>query len=146
MRSTPCPKLTLRTVKLGCRPPRCLITVPSNICTRSLSPSLIFTCTRTVSPGTNDGRSVRRILLINFSNIGWFDIFGSSILSVSFALDLRDQSLVLCAQLHPSDQVRTIAQRLLQSLPAAPLPYGFVVAVHQRLRHWPAAKLRRTSV
>src|SRR3954462_5155222 len=117
MRSTPCPKLTLRTVKLGCKPPRCLITVPSNACTRSLSPSLILTCTRTVSPGTNDGRSVRRILLSNFSNIGWFIIgplfYRLAAGLIFLALDLRDQSFIVCTQLHSSHQIGTIAQGLL---------------------------------
>src|SRR6516165_4267100 len=75
MRSTPCPKLILRTVKLGCVPPLLAMTSPSNAWRRSLSPSLIFTCTRTVSPGRNCGKSVRRVLAISRSIIGEFDIF-----------------------------------------------------------------------
>src|SRR6185437_932506 len=69
MRSTPCPKLTLRTVKLPCGPPLREITVPSNACTRSLSPSLIFTWTRTLSPGTKGGMSLRLVLARSFSMI-----------------------------------------------------------------------------
>ena len=75
MRSTPWPKLILRTIKLGWVPLLFEMTRPSNICTRSLSPSLIFTCTRTVSPDLNSGRSVRRVLAIKRSIIGEFDIF-----------------------------------------------------------------------
>src|SRR5690242_8325598 len=67
MRSTPCPKLILRTVKLACGPEVREITTPSKACTRSLSPSLILTCTRTVSPGPNLGKSVRRLLASSFS-------------------------------------------------------------------------------
>src|SRR5712672_2586008 len=56
MRSTPTPYETLRTVKVELRCPRFLrITTPSKIWMRSLSPSLIFVCTRTVSPTRNSG-------------------------------------------------------------------------------------------
>ena len=43
IRSTPWPKLILRTVKLGCCPLAFLMTIPSKIWVRSLSPSLILT-------------------------------------------------------------------------------------------------------
>src|SRR5260370_5859587 len=79
MRSTPWPKLTLRTVKLPPGPLRREITVPSKACTRSLSPSLIFTCTRTVSPGLMAGMSLRCSLAASFSMMGCCDIDSSSI-------------------------------------------------------------------
>src|ERR1700749_607377 len=69
MRSTPWPKLILRTVKLACAPEVFLITTPSNACRRSLSPSLILTCTRTLSPGLKLG-CVRCTLAMNFVMIG----------------------------------------------------------------------------
>ena len=37
--------------------PRLRMTMPSNICVRSFSPSTTLTCTRTVSPGANPSRS-----------------------------------------------------------------------------------------
>src|SRR5947199_368005 len=56
-RSTPWPKETLRTVKVEWLPARRRrITAPSKTWILSLSPSLILTCTRTVSPGRNSGR------------------------------------------------------------------------------------------
>src|SRR6266705_3582577 len=56
MRSTPTPYETFRTVKVELRWPRLLrMTTPSKIWMRSLSPSLIFVCTRTVSPTRNAG-------------------------------------------------------------------------------------------
>ncbi len=55
------------------------MTVPSNACKRSLSPSLILTCTRMVSPGRNSGwPTVRlflfRILVITALFISWSSI------------------------------------------------------------------------
>src|SRR5437868_5505131 len=74
MRSTPWPKLILRTVKLACGPLLFEITTPSKACRRSLSPSLIFTWTRTVSPGRKPGRSVRLLLERSFSITKLLDI------------------------------------------------------------------------
>src|SRR5580704_17421825 len=70
IRSTPWPKLTLRTVMLSPKPVLLrAITVPSKACRRSLSPSLIFTWTRMVSPGRKVGTaSARLFLLMNFDN------------------------------------------------------------------------------
>src|SRR2546425_4658121 len=60
MRSTPTPAEIFRTVKVALMPaPRRAIHTPSNACSRSLSPSRTRTMTRTVSPGSNAGRSVR---------------------------------------------------------------------------------------
>src|SRR5205814_4736504 len=55
-RSTPLPKLLLRTVKLEPTPlfERAMHT-PSNACTRVRSPSITLTPTRSVSPGRNSG-------------------------------------------------------------------------------------------
>src|SRR5882672_1058396 len=60
MRSTPTPAEIFRTVKVALMPaPRRAMHTPSNACRRSLSPSRTRTITRTVSPGSNAGRSVR---------------------------------------------------------------------------------------
>src|SRR5690348_17127756 len=60
-RSTPTPAETFRTVKFSLMPPpRLAITRPSKAWSRSLSPSRTRTMTRTVSPGSNAGMSVRK--------------------------------------------------------------------------------------
>src|SRR5271165_3656122 len=62
VRSTPTPKLTLRTVKVSRTPsPWRRITTPWKIWTRSRVPSTTRTCTLTVSPGRNSGTSSRRL-------------------------------------------------------------------------------------
>ena len=53
VRSTPTPYDTRRTVKVARAPsPRFRMMVPSKIWMRSFSPSMTFTWTRTLSPGT----------------------------------------------------------------------------------------------
>src|ERR1700728_2007851 len=62
VRSTPTPKLTLRTVKVSWTPPPWRrMTAPWKTCTRSRLPSTTRTCTLTVSPGRNSGMSSRRL-------------------------------------------------------------------------------------
>src|ERR1039458_4815111 len=70
MRSTPWPKLTLRTVIVSPNPVLLrAMTVPSKAWSRSLSPSLIFTWTLMVSPGRKVGTASGRLfLLMNFVN------------------------------------------------------------------------------
>src|SRR5450631_2949019 len=126
MRSTPWPKLILRTVKLACGPLSRLMTTPSNTCTRSLSPSLIFTWTRTVSPGWNAGRSVRSDLASSFSMIRFDIVVGPSSLAAFY---LSQNLCVVVAELRAFQQVRTVAQRLLQCLLATPFADLLVVAV-----------------
>src|ERR1039457_5838462 len=77
IRSTPCPKLILRTVNVPWGPLLMAITRPSKACNLSLSPSLILTCTRIWSPGTNAGKSVRFSLSARRCITGWMDM-GSS--------------------------------------------------------------------
>src|SRR5262245_31957398 len=61
VRSTPTPKLTLRTVNVSRTPlPLIRMTTPWNTCTRSRVPSTTRTCTLRVSPGPKSGMSVRR--------------------------------------------------------------------------------------
>src|ERR1017187_7784494 len=70
IRSTPWPKLTLRTVMLSPMPmPLRAINTPSKAWRRSFSPSLILTCTLMLSPGRNSGNSFSRLfLIINLAN------------------------------------------------------------------------------
>src|ERR1041385_205561 len=76
MRSTPTPAEILRTVNVALIPaPRRPMQIPSNACSRSLSPSRTRTITRTVSPGSNAGmlvlspsRSTARSLFISLTH------------------------------------------------------------------------------
>src|SRR6185437_5707612 len=62
VRSTPTPKLTLRTVKVSRMPEPCRrITTPWKSCTRERVPSMTLTLTLSVSPGRNAGMSSRRL-------------------------------------------------------------------------------------
>src|ERR1700694_4500555 len=62
VRSTPTPKLTLRTVKVSRTPvPWRRTTAPWKTWTRSRVPSTTRTCTLTVSPGRKSGMSSRRL-------------------------------------------------------------------------------------
>src|SRR5215213_2884088 len=61
VRSTPTPKLTLRTVNASRTPsPAREITTPANTWIRDRFPSTTLTCTFTVSPGRKEGTSSRR--------------------------------------------------------------------------------------
>src|ERR1019366_330087 len=167
MRSTPCPKLILRAVKLVWSPWLLEMTTPSNACKRSLSPSLIFTWTRTVSPGLKSGRSVRRVLASRRSIIGeLFDIVlflpcraprGGQKIAISnselvtsrsslLSLNLGQQLAILFAQVCIAQQIGTIAECLLQRATAPPLSNLVVVPVYQHLRNLHPAKLCWTRV
>src|SRR5215831_7687313 len=165
MRSTPWPKLTLRTVKLPPGPLRREMTVPSNACTRSLSPSLIFTWTRTVSPGLMAGRSLRCSLAASFSMMGCCDMTFSSSLkddptSINFKFQisnlkfsipfsraqLGEQSLVFLTQRLVVQQVRPVTQCLFQRFAPAPLANLLVVSADQHFRRRHPAKLCRPRI
>src|ERR1043166_7122876 len=110
------------------------MTTPSNACRRSLSPSLIFTCTRTLSPGANSGMSVRLALARSFSMIRLVMTLSlvSEILKFAFlcffARDLGKQFFLFVAQRGAIQKIGPVAQRLFQRRPAAPAAYLFVVA------------------
>src|SRR5512140_912792 len=119
--STPCPKLILRTVMVSPIPVFLrAMTVPSYACRRSLSPSLILTCTRIVSPGRNSGTSLFLPLLMNFVNNGLF-------------MTLLSQSL---------QQFRPQARRLLHRRSMAPAADFLVISAEQHLRRLPASPFR----
>src|SRR6266550_907273 len=111
MRSTPWPKLIFLTVKLACGPRVRAITTPSNACNRSLSPSLIFTCTRTLSPGTKAGRSVRNVLARSFSMIR-FDMMMSLRYLYVFAHNLGQQFFIFLAEHDLLKKIGAIPHRL----------------------------------
>src|SRR5579872_6320284 len=134
IRSTPCPKLTFRTVMLSPIPVLLrAMTVPSNACRRSLSPSLIFTCTRMVSPGRNTGRSARLFFCVYFVN----NAFCMTISLISYLTLAPGPGSPAVDQVRP--QPLGFRPRRLPPEP----PDLFVIAVQQHFRRLPAAKLRR---
>src|SRR5579872_2245269 len=127
MRSTPWPKLTLRTVMVSLMPVLLrAMTVPSNTWRRSLSPSLILTCTLMVSPGRNSGW-VACLFLFRILAMVAFCII-SSLLSQTF------------------QQIRTLPLGFFPRCASTPLANLFVVAANQHCGHLPAAKLRGPGV
>src|ERR1700676_2320512 len=127
MRSTPWPKLTLRTVMVSLMPVLLrAITVPSNTCRRSLSPSLILTCTLMVSPGLNSG-CVASLFLFRILAMVAFCII-SSLLSQTF------------------QQIGALPLGFLPCCASTPLANLFVVAADQHFGHLPAAKLRGPGI
>src|SRR5579864_5980723 len=129
IRSTPCPKLTLRTVMVSPMPVLWrATTVPSKACRRSLSPSLILTCTRMVSPGRNAGRSVR-----------WF----------LFAILVMTAFCIISSLLSQFFRVQQIGAKARGFFPrriCPPFPDLLVVPTQQHFRRFPAAKFRRPGV
>src|SRR5689334_19943161 len=99
---------------------------------RSLSPSLIFTCTRTLSPGFTAGMSLRCSLAASFSMMGCCDMtlfpfqfkdvptsedFKFKISNLKFSISCLcsqpvEQLPVFLAQRLPLQQVRAIMQSL----------------------------------
>src|ERR1700733_7016472 len=141
MRSTPWPKLILRTVKEPWGPFLTAMTIPSKAWRRSLSPSLIFTCTRMVSPGAKSGRSVRWSLSASFCMIGWIDIVVSLLEVAGFSLhdfggfaERNPQEVVCCLSWRDHSRYRRLtpgcsghhrlkrALREQRSLPNCPDP------------------------
>src|SRR5438132_1444532 len=121
MRSTPCPKLIFRTVMLSPSPVLLrAMSVPSNACRRSLSPSLIFTWTRIVSPGRNAVWATPLFL------------FKTLVMTAFCMVSLQ--------------QIRTEPGRFLLSCFLPPLPDLLVVSPEQHFRHIPSAKFGRPRV
>src|SRR5687768_14119405 len=166
MRSTPCPKDTLRTVIVARAPaPRRPMTIPSKICTRSRSVSLGLplissltevsltrTCTRTVSPGVICGRPFLRspasMLSIGFIVVDHFHSLRlfSSCEDLLLALDLGQEAFVLGGQPRLLDQVRPPLARGAQRFLPPPAADAAVVAGEQHVGHRAPAHHRRTGV
>src|SRR5260221_496642 len=137
MRSTPWLKLTFRTVIVSPIPVLFLaISVPSNACSRSLSPSLILTCTRIVSPGRNSGMSVRLCLFMNLVNSALF----ICLLPYSFYLLCRKTAPSL-SRLRNPQQIRAQPAGLLDRRLPPPAADLLVVPAQQHLGYTDAAKL-----
>src|SRR5438094_4584099 len=163
MRSTPTPYDTLRTVNVELSWPRFRrMTTPSKIWMRSLSPSLIFVCTRTVSPTRNAGTWPRASGLTFFcstSSIAFARIFApllrTCLCRVSYcSLKTKESSSffsleepqVLGRQAQLLEQVGAALLRAQERLAPAPSRDAGVVPAEQRLRYPRAAELGRPGV
>src|SRR5438270_8698729 len=163
MRSTPTPYETLRTVKVELRCPRFLrMTTPSKIWMRSLWPSLIFVCTRTVSPTRNAGTWFRASGFTFFSStssIAFARIFApllrTCLCRVSYcSLKTKESSSffsleqpqVLGREAQLLEQVGAPFPRAQERLPPAPARDAGVVPAEQGLRDPGTAELRRPGV
>src|SRR6267143_765077 len=146
MRSTPTPYETLRTVKVELRCPRFRrMTTPSKIWMRSLSPSLILVCTRTVSPTRNCGSWARTSGLTfrnSTSSIAFERIFDSSCLDLFVYRSPKNRfpSSLFAAK------VRSALARPRQRLLFPPLGDLCVIAREKDFRHFQPAKLRGAGV
>src|SRR6267143_5264919 len=143
MRSTPTPYETLRTVKVELRCPRFFrITTPSKIWMRSLSPSLIFVCTRTVSPTRNSGTCPRTSGLTfrcSTSSIAFARIFVSS-------SDYRSPKINIPSSLLPCEQIGAPLACARHRLVLPPPRDLLVVPREEDLRHPQSAELGRAGV
>src|ERR1700682_2893198 len=108
------------------------ITVPSNAWRRSLSPSLILTCTRMVSPGLNVGRSARLFFCMNFD----INAFCMTI-SLIFYLTLRGRRFA-----GPIEQIRAQPRSLLPGRLPAKASNLLVISVQQHLWRLPSPEIR----
>src|SRR5690349_12803013 len=125
--------------------PRLRMSTPSKTWSRSFSPSMTFTCTRTVSPGAKPCRS-------------FFSAPASTSRIASMACPLSDvgdglapfeslhESLLVRAQLGMPQQVGPTAPRPPQRLRATPPRDARVIARQQHGGHALAAKLFRPRV
>src|SRR5581483_5081155 len=133
VRSTPTPYETRRTVKVARAPsPRRRMTTPSKIWTRSFSPSMTFTCTRTVSPGANAVRSRSRLSIpASTTAIASLPIPVSSVprwrarASRALRCQLLSRQLVqpgplLAGERHPLEEVGPALERAAERLAAPP--------------------------
>src|SRR5919108_6575767 len=116
---------------------RFAITMPSNACTRFLSPSTTFTLTSTVSPGAKSGMFFPRRLISSCSIvlIRSMSTPASSASIPIFVLELRQQLLLFCAHSACLQQVRPAQPRPPQRLLQAPAPNVLMMPGEQHLRH-----------
>src|SRR5690349_11954038 len=138
------------------------MTTPSKIWIRSLSPSLIFVCTRTVSPTRNAGtwpRASGFTFFCSTSSIAFARIFAPLLRlaarRVSYcSLKTKESSSffsleephILGRQPQLLEQVRAPLPRAQKRVPPAPAGDARVVAAEQRRRHRNAPELGRTGV
>src|SRR5712692_5496010 len=146
MRSTPTPYETFRTVKVELKCPRLRrMTTPSKIWMRSLSPSLILVCTRTVSPTRNCGSWARTSGLTfrsSTSSIAFERIFDSS---CSDLFVYRSPKNRFPSSLF-AGKVRSALARPRQRLLFPPLGDLCVIAREKDFWHFQPAKLGGAGV
>src|SRR5512137_2143618 len=123
-------------------PPDEAMTTPSYSWMRSLSPSLIFVCTRTVSPARNTGTSLRRYLA-STSAISLRSIVSSPLQLVVAGLD---EPAVRFVQFQAREQIRAPITGDAQRLAPPPPLHPPVVAREQHLGNPLAPEYRRTGV
>src|SRR5438309_5270191 len=155
VRSTPTPKLTLRTVNVSRAPlPLRRITTPWNTCTRSRLPSTTRTCTFSVSPGAKSGMSSRRLARSTRSvafNVRLLEGVGSEgrspMLPVGRSLrELVEQPPLVGRQGPGPEEVGAAIEGPPQRQRPPPAGDQGVVARPQRFGHRPAAEVRRACV
>src|ERR1700712_316568 len=161
VRSTPTPKLTLRTVKVSRTPPPCRrITTPWKICTRCRLPSTTRTWTLSVSPARKAGTSLRfesasRSSRVCMSRVltdiaGRCAFGGSRSVRTRFrARENRGFPSLLCHRIRwlgLTAQVRPALPGPPDRLLPPPPRHRPVVAGQQHRRHRPTGELRRSGV
>src|SRR5712692_171152 len=162
IRSTPTPPEIFRTVKVSrMPPPRRAMTIPEKSWMRSVSPSRILTCTRTVSPGENAGTSLFSDGFSRSSRMSLMaDLFGVERAGARRKVEKRGilndpgapgqirpeaGSIPLFLRLGrpPAEEIGPALARALQRPGTAPAEDLAVVARDQDLRNGQAAKLAR---
>ena len=153
VRSTPTPKLTLRTVNVSRMPlPLRRITTPWNTCVRSRLPSTTRTCTFSVSPGANSGMSLRSWVRSTRSVAFIEEGSGSRGNPAMLPARPRRPGTRAAAPLPPAvsdpagEEVGAPLERAAQRLRPPPAGDPGVVAAQQHLGHRVAAELGRPGV
>src|SRR5437868_7457675 len=142
VRSTPSPEEILRTMKDELRPRfRFAITMPSNACTRFLSPSTTFTLTSTVSPGEKSGMVLPSRLISSCSIVRI-----RSISAPVLPLELGQQCLFFAAHASRLQQIGPPQPRPAQRLLQPPAPDVHMMPGEQHLWHPLAAVHLRPRV
>src|SRR2546426_1492956 len=125
-----------RTVKEARTPsPRLRMTTPSNACSRSFSPSMTFTCTRTVSPGAKLLRSFLSCPASTSRMASMTSSLSRSLLGRVAPLEPFHQLALLGAESCPLEQLRSRPPRAIQRLRPSPARDARVVAGEQHRRH-----------
>src|SRR2546422_8956805 len=131
-----------RTVKEARTPsPRLRMTTPSNACSRSFSPSMTFTCTRTVSPGAKLLRSFLSCPASTSRMASMTSSLSRSLLGRVAPLEPFYQLALLGGEGRPLQQLRPRPPRAVQRLRPPPARDARVIAREQHRRHPRAAEL-----
>src|SRR6266516_6621257 len=161
VRSTPTPKLTLRTVIVSRTPPPCRrITTPWKTWMRERLPSTTRTCTFNVSPGRKSGTSSRRDAASRVSRV-FMSRLRSRLVSYKAGLGVLapdpgisrlngqphdDATPASAGRIRVSTKIRTALGGPRPGLLGAPAGDGAVIAGEQDVRHVEAAPGCRLGV